>query len=227
MAEGGYDPVDETTEKTPLIPDTGDDDDNATNPWDNTDLNQIPAPDYQPPGDTDSTQPFELGAASTPAGELVPMSTRTRLPPEQQGAHIEENFFITGDTQGRRVITGDTRPEAPSLGNLLTPEDQQRVLKAQIAELKKVYPKLDESNKPLFLGKQQRNRGLLVAPGQGDGTEIRVFNKDGSINQTFARTNNDWLGPTSKTLIAERDRTLSADRVELRNAERDESRLFS
>ena len=27
MAEGGYDPMDETTDKDPLIPDTGDDDD--------------------------------------------------------------------------------------------------------------------------------------------------------------------------------------------------------
>ena len=32
MAEGGYDPMDTPTEETPLIPDTGDDDDD-TNPW--------------------------------------------------------------------------------------------------------------------------------------------------------------------------------------------------
>ena len=31
MAEGGYDPTDTPTEETPLIPDTGDDDDH-TNP---------------------------------------------------------------------------------------------------------------------------------------------------------------------------------------------------
>ena len=221
MAEGGFDPRDETTETTPFIPDTGDDDDD-TNPWDNIDLNQIPAP-----GDTDSTQPFEPEAASTPAGEHVPMSTRTRLPPEQQGAHTNETSLITGDTQGRRVITGDTPSEAPSFGALLAPEDQQKTLKDQIDKLRKVYPQLDKSNKPLFLGKQQRNSGKLVVPGEGKGTEIPVFNKDGSINQTFARTNKDWLGPTSKTLIAERDRALSEDRVELRNAERDESRLLS
>ena len=155
------------------------------------------------------------------------MSTRTRLPPEQQGTHTEETSFITGDTQDRRVITGDTPPAAPSLGELLAPEDQQRTLKGKIDKLKRVYLKLDKSNKPIFLGKQQRNNGLLVAPGQGDGTEIRVFNKDGSINQTFARTNKDWLGPTAKTLIAERDRALREDRVELRNAERDESKLLS
>ena len=90
-----------------------------------------------------------------------------------------------------------------------------------------MYPNLDESQKPVFLGKQARNQGLLVAPGQGLGTEIRVFNKDGSVNQTFARTNSEWLGPTAKTLLADSDKALSAARVELRNAERDESRLLS
>ena len=55
------------------------------------------------PGGTDTTQPFEPGAASTPAGEHIPMSTR--LPQEQQGSRTAETSFITGDTQGRRVIT--------------------------------------------------------------------------------------------------------------------------
>ena len=33
------------------------------------------------------------------------MSTRTRLPQEQQGPSTAETSFITGDTQGRRVLT--------------------------------------------------------------------------------------------------------------------------
>ena len=125
------------------------------------------------------------------------------------------------------MITGDTPPAAPSLGDFLTTEDQQKDLEREIGKLKLVYPNLDESKKPMFFGKQQRNSGWLVVKGEGDGTEIRVFNKDGSINQTFARTNSKWLGPTAKTLIAERDRALREDRVELRNAERDESKLLS
>ena len=78
MAEGGFDPMDPTTEKTPLIP--GDDDDDDDTDWDNTNLNQIPAQD------TDSTHnPFEPGASSTPSGgENLPMATR--VPPEKQGA---------------------------------------------------------------------------------------------------------------------------------------------
>ena len=43
MAEGGYDPTDPTTEKTPLIPDTGDDDDDTGIDW-NTPLD--PADPY-------------------------------------------------------------------------------------------------------------------------------------------------------------------------------------
>ena len=108
MAEGGYDPMDTSTEKDPLIPDTGDDDDD-TNPWDNPDQWQVTEGGeierLPTPGDTDSTQPFEPGAASTPAGEQVPMSTRTRLPQEQQGPRTAETSFITGDTQGQRVLT--------------------------------------------------------------------------------------------------------------------------
>ena len=226
MAEGGYDPTDPTTEKTPLIPDTGDDDDD-TDLWNNIDLSQIPVTEEPTPGDTDSTQPFEPGAASTPASEQVPMSTRTRLPPEQQGSHTEETSFITGDTQGRRVITGDTPPAAPSLSDLLIPKDVRNHLVKEKEKLRKPYPNFDESQKPLFLGKQERNRGLLVAKGKGMGTELRVFNADGSVNQIFARTNSDWLGPTAKTLIAERDRALSEEKENLRNAERDESRLLS
>ena len=108
MAEGGYDPMDTTTEETPLIPDTGDDDDD-TNIWDNPDRYQVTEDGrverLPTPGGTDSTQPFEPGAASTPAGEQVPMSTRTRLPQEEQGPRTAETSFITGDTQGQRVRT--------------------------------------------------------------------------------------------------------------------------
>ena len=81
MAEGAFDPT-VPTEKTPLIPDTGDDDDDALN---NTNLAQ--------PAEPDRTQPFEPGAASTPAGgESIPMTERTRLPTER-GHLIAETSF--------------------------------------------------------------------------------------------------------------------------------------
>ena len=80
MAEGGYDPRDETTDKDPLIPGTGDDDDDDDDPWDNLDLSKIPVDTEEP----DRTQPFEPGAASTPyhGGEEHEMSS---LPQEQSG----------------------------------------------------------------------------------------------------------------------------------------------
>ena len=95
MAEGGYDPTDPTTDETPLIPKKGDDDgeDTGMNWWDNTDLGQIPA-------DPDRTQPFEPGAASTPAGgESIPMTERTRLP-QERGPRIDETSF-GGEPTGR------------------------------------------------------------------------------------------------------------------------------
>ena len=62
MAEG-IDPTDPTTEKTPLIPGTGDDDD---------DDGMTPGIDWEAPIDPeepDRTQPFEPGGASTPYPE--------------------------------------------------------------------------------------------------------------------------------------------------------------
>ena len=72
MAEGGFDPTDPTTEKTPLIPDTGDDDDDDDNF------------DWEAPLEPDRTQPFEPGGASTPyhGGEEHEMSS---LPTEDSG----------------------------------------------------------------------------------------------------------------------------------------------
>ena len=87
MAEGGGVPIDETTEKTPLIPDdTGDDADDGID-WE--------APVVLDPEEPDRTQPFEPGGASTPypEGEEYEM---TRLPQEQSGG-------------------GETIPEAPEV----------------------------------------------------------------------------------------------------------------
>ena len=81
MAEGGVEDI--PTEKTHLIPKTGDDDDDGDKTdWDNIDLSQIPATEETTLGDTDSAQnSFKPDAASTPSGgESINMPTRTRLP---------------------------------------------------------------------------------------------------------------------------------------------------
>ena len=83
MAEGGYDPMDPTTEKTPL-PDTGDDDDDI-------DISKYDI--HGNPIDPETTGPFTPGAASTPAGgESIPMTERTRLP-QERGSLIDETSF--------------------------------------------------------------------------------------------------------------------------------------
>ena len=90
MAEGGdYDP---TTERTPLIPGTedGDDDDDNVFDWD--------APIDFGPDEPDRTQPFEPGAASTPAGgESIPMTTR--LPPEKQGISTAQDAMAKSELE--------------------------------------------------------------------------------------------------------------------------------
>ena len=78
MAEGGYDPRDETTDKDPLISKKGDDDDDDDDdPFNGTDWGTIPV--WPEPEEPDKTQPFEPGGASTPYPEM------TRLPQEQSG----------------------------------------------------------------------------------------------------------------------------------------------
>ena len=89
MAEGGYDPNDAATDKTPLIPSAGDDDDDDTTviDWDEIDLKRVPG------DDDDRRNTFEPTASSTPAGsEHIPLKTMTRLPPEKQGASAETSF---------------------------------------------------------------------------------------------------------------------------------------
>ena len=75
MAES-IDPTEPTTEKTPLIPGTEDGDDD-----DDDDVFDWEAPIDFGPDEPDRTQPFEPGAASTPA---------TRLPPEKQGITTQD-----------------------------------------------------------------------------------------------------------------------------------------
>ena len=101
LAEGGYHPTDPTTSKTSLIP--GDDDD--TNDWDDFDLSKMPVP-----GDSDRTQPFEPGASSTPAGEQIPMVTRTRLP-QERGPRTAETSFMTEKTMNERMAWREVKGE--------------------------------------------------------------------------------------------------------------------
>ena len=121
MAEGGYDPNDSATDKTPLIPSAGDDDDDGVN-WNTLDLGQVP-------GDSDRRRrnPFEPAASSTPAGgENIQLKTMTRLPPEKQGAS-DETSFITGFDQGVQTLDSLARRELESeFPNMSTTELELR-----------------------------------------------------------------------------------------------------
>ena len=89
MAEGGYDPMDETTDKDPPIQKKGDDDDDDT--WKDVDW-EAPLPTKPKP---DRTQPFEPAGG----GESIPMTTRTSLP-QERGPRTEETSF-GGELTGR------------------------------------------------------------------------------------------------------------------------------
>ena len=195
MAEGGYDIMDPTTEKDPLIPDTGDDDDDDDTDWDNTDLNQIPAPDDPLPDDTDSTQPFDPPrAASTPAGEQIPMVTRTKFPQEEQGPRIAETNFGGGDSQDRELT-----PLEKKVGHKLTKIEneagRQLTRKEQMA-----FEEVRDDFKQADLTKMDARYSHApkagdVRGGGGQIIEVKFRNKD-----KWYRLKTQSAGDTDKTL---------------------------
>ena len=112
MAEGGYDPRDETTDKDPLISKKGDDDDD-----DDFDLSKYDI--HGNPIDPETTGSFTPGAASTPAGgESIPMTERTSLP-QERGPRAEETSFTT---------TPDSIPNVSEV-NFVDEEEKEKQLK--------------------------------------------------------------------------------------------------
>ena len=212
MAEGGYDPMDETTEKTPLIPGTGDGaDDN--DPWNNVDFSKIPAwPDPEP----DRTQPFEPGAASTPAGgESIPMTTRTSLP-QERGPRTEETSFTTPP---------DSIPTVSEV-DFVDEEEKEKQLEKVKKFIKDKFPNVDFGKLgPIGLGKKMENRFKFVKFG-GKGGESRITKADNSgLLKTFVDSNREALGPPAENIIAEDNTALQDTQRRLDEAQQAEARL--
>ena len=191
MAEGGYDPRDETTDKDPLIPDTGDDDDDdGDDPWDNLDWD---TPLY--PEDTDRTQPFEPGAASTPAGgESIPMTERTSLP-QERGPRTEETSFTT---------TPDSIPTVSEV-DFVDEEEKEKQLEKVKKFIKDKFSKVDFGKLgPIGLGKRMENRFKFVKFG-GKGGESRIIKADNSgLLKTFVDSNREALGKSAEELVVKK-----------------------
>ena len=187
MAEGGYDPTD-PTDRTPLIPDTGDDDDD--NAWDNVDWN-TPVD----PADPDRTQPFEPGAASTPAGgESIPMTTRTRLP-QERGPRTAETSFTTPP---------DSIPTISEV-DFVDEEEKERSIARAKRFIQDKFPKVDFAKLgPIGLGKRAENRLSFVKFGPKGG-EVRIINKDNSaLLKSFVDSNKKALGESAEELAAKK-----------------------
>ena len=138
MAEGGFDPTDPTTEKTPLIPKGGDDDDDnaADNPIFNADLSEHPIPDEE----KEDWKQFASNTTGPSGGDHIPMSTK--LPTEQQGA--------CGGTAETSFTTGFGR-ESP-----LTPQNMVR------REVEAEFPNADFTQLEFRYKKAPRSGGLII-----------------------------------------------------------------
>ena len=207
MAEGGYDPTDPTTDKTPLIPGTGNDDDDDTGvDWD--------AP--VDPEDPDKTQPFEPGAASTPAdGESIPMTTRTSLPQERGPCTAETSFTTPPDS-------------IPSVGEVAfaDEEENQRSIERVKKFIQDKFPKVDFYKLgPIGLGKRMENRLSFVKFGPKGGEERIIKTDNSDLLKSFVANNKKALGPSAENIIVEDQRALRDTKRRVKEAQQLEARL--
>ena len=189
MAEGGYDPTDQTNDKTPLIPDTGDDDDD-NDPWADVDWNAPVDPE-----DSDRTQPFEPGGTSTPAGgESIPMTTRTSLP-QERGPRTAETSFTTPP---------DSIPTVSEV-DFVDEEEKERTIARAKRFIQDKFPKVDFAELgPIGLGKRAENRFSFVKFGPKGGEE-RIIKADNSdLLKSFVANNKKALGESAEELAAKK-----------------------
>ena len=185
MAEGGYDPTDPTTEKTPLIPDTGDDDDDDGFDWDTpVDLE-----------DPDRTQPFEPGGASTPAGgESIPMTERTSLP-QERGPRTEETSFTT---------TPDSIPTVSEV-DFVDEEENERKIARMKRFIQDKFPKVDfQKLGPIGFGKRIGNQLSFVKFGPKGGEERIIKADNSALLKSFVDSNKKALGESAEELAAKK-----------------------
>ena len=182
MAEGGDVPMDETTEKTPLIQGKGDDDDIDLSKYD------IYGNPIDP--ESDRTQPFEPGAASTPAGgESIPMTTRTILP-QECGPRTEE--------------TPDSIPTV-SLVDFVDLEEKERMIARAKRFIKDKFPNVDfHKLGPIGLGKRLGNQFSFVKFGPKGGEERIIKTDNSDLLKSFVDNNKKALGKSAEELAAEK-----------------------
>ena len=207
MAEGGYDPTDPTTDKTPLIPDTRDDDvDDGDDPW--ADVNWNTPVD---PADLDRTQPFEPEAASTPGGgESIPMTTRTSLP-QERGPSTAETSFTTPP---------DSIPTVSEV-DFVDEKKKERIIARAKRFIQDKFPKVDFAKLgPIGLGKRAENRFSFVKFGPKGGEE-RIIKADNSdLLKSFVASNKKALGESAEELAAKKTQEEKDLRLRLLEEER-------
>ena len=199
MAEGGHDPTDPTTDETPLIQKKGGDDDDF-------DLSKYDIYGNPIDPEPDRTQPFEPGAASTPAGgESIPMTERTSLP-QESGPRTEE--------------TPDSIPTVTELDFFDDEEREGRIERVK-RFIKDKFPNVDFYKLgPIGLGKKPENRFNFVKFGARTG-ESRIMKADNSdLLKSFVDSNKKAIGKSAEELTAEKTQEETALRSKLLEEEK-------
>ena len=195
MAESIDPTTDPTTEKTPPIPDTGDDID------EDADFSKYDIYGNLIDPEPDRTQPFEPGGASTP----YPEGEMTNLPQEQSGR-------------------GETIPETPEYDDLVDTGDKEPLVNGFKELIKAKFPKADFSKIVISLGKQKVNEGKAVALGPKGGETV-IFKQDNTLTKAFSKQYSGALGSPAEKIIAEDNTALQDTQRRIDEAQQLEARL--
>ena len=157
-----------------------------------------------------TTKPFEPVQASTPHhSEQIEMQTMQH---EQSGlpSYVEEETSFGGE-------------QRPLLGEILGPEEKNRIVKKTKDLIKKFYPKVDFAKiQPIGYSKKGKAEVVTFGPRGGEG---KIEKEDGKgLQKSFTDKFLEALGPRAEQIIAEDRDTIQEQRqrlVESRNEERE------
>ena len=150
--------------------------------------------------ETNTTQPFQPGAASTPChgGEQIEMHTISQ---EQSG--LPETSFDE---------------DIPLLEGFIHQSDKPSMLDRAREIIKRKFPKVSfKEMGPIGFGKKSGNETNIVSFGKEGGDAI--FKQDGGLLKSFTDKFKDALGPKAKDILDKDEESIREDRQSLREAE--------
>ena len=152
--------------------------------------------------ETNTTQPFQPGVASTPyhGGEQIEMHTVSQ---EQSG--LPETSFDE---------------DIPLLENFIHKNDKPRMLEEAREFIRRLFPKMDfKKMDPIGFSKKSGNETKIVSFGEKGG-ESEIFKGRRGVLKSFTDNFKDALGPKAAKIIDKDNASIREVRQRLREAQK-------